>query len=326
VPGLTGAVALAVGDRHGCALDAEGHVSCWGYCDLVCQNGGGPLLLRTATRIESVPRLRAIATEDFGETTCGVGVDDEELHCWYGTSPSRNWFGDPVPPHIEYAEKQPHGEGRWAAHAHTGAVQLVAGASGSHCARFAGGRARCWSEGLTDGNSKPFASLDAPTAPVRAMSGSYYETCFVLDSGEVECRSTDGVLRPHLGKRMVAAAATSSSLCAIGADGALSCRHFRWNDARSGAPDNDASRHPKIATFEDEARDAGGPVRAIVAGASHFCALRDDDAVLCWYESGHGGPERVALENAIEPRGARGRPGMTAPRVPSGDAAAPPTL
>lgn len=39
IPGIAHAVTITVGDDYGCALDEEGPLCCWGYCDLSCRAG-----------------------------------------------------------------------------------------------------------------------------------------------------------------------------------------------------------------------------------------------------------------------------------------------
>jgi hypothetical protein len=291
VRGVTGAVAVSVGDTHGCVLDAEGRVSCWGYCDPACQAGSGPLIFPETTQLTDVPRLTTMVSEQIGDTTCGVGADDQELHCWGPMSAGVTWFGDPVGPRLYHYGHELGGRGRFASGAHAGAVELMSAGYGSSCARYAGGVTRCWSDGLTNGENKPFASLDAPREPVARMWGSFSQQCFVLVSGAVECHSTDGILRLPFAQRAVSAAAAGSAVCATTVSGGLLCERYSWDSARDryGA---DLSRG---ATFETRARAVGGTARLVVAGTHHFCVLRDDDAVYCWDEYGVGDPERVEL-------------------------------
>jgi hypothetical protein len=280
IEGVTGAVAIAVGESHGCVLDADGRVSCWGYCDIACRNGNGPLLFDKATPVKIVPRLAAMAVDVFGGSTCGVGAEDEELHCWSEMSATVSWFGDPVGPRLYHSGPNELGglrSGRYARRAHAGAVELMSATTGVSCARFADNHARCWSDGITNGENKPFASLEAPSEPVTRMWGSFAQGCFVLASGGVECRSTDGVMHltpgPH--GNAVTAAAAGNSICATTTDGSLVC--------------------------QPHAREVGGPARAVVSGSHHFCVLREDDAVFCWDEYGSTSPERVVLPPADAP-------------------------
>ena len=279
IEGVWNAVALAVGDSHGCVLDADGRLSCWGYCDMACHAGNGPVLLTKATRVEIVPRLAAMAVDSFGDTTCGVGGEDEALHCWGEQSATVSWFGDPVGPRLYHFGPTDVSAptGRYAPHAYAGAVELMSASSGVSCARFGDGRAHCFSEGMTNGEGKPFASLAAPREPVTRMGGNLAQGCFVLASGGVECHTTEGVTRPDLGPhaRAVTVAAAGNSICATTEDGALVC--------------------------QPHARAVEGRVRAVVSGTHHFCALREDDAVYCWDEYRDSSPERVALPPANAP-------------------------
>ena len=279
IEGVTDAVAIAVGNAHGCVLDADGRVSCWGYCDMACRAGNGPLLYSKARRVEIVPRLAVMSVDTFGDTTCGVGAEDEELHCWGVMSATVSWFGDPVAARLYHSGPRDFVglRGRFEPHAHAGAVELMTSTTGVSCARFADNHARCWSDGITNGEGKPFASLEAPREPVTRMWGAFAQGCFVLASGGVECHSSDGVIRPSLGShgRAVSAAAAGNTICATTSDGSLVCQP-----------------HP---------RDVGGSVRAVISGTHHFCVLREDDAVYCWDEYGEARPARVALPPSAGP-------------------------
>ena len=292
--GVTGAVAVSVGDTHGCVLDGDGVVSCWGYCDPACRAGTGPLLFAKPTRVADVPRLSTIVADALGDTTCGVGAEDEELHCWGSMSASVTWFGDPVGPRLYHYGPELGGKGRFARGAHAGAVELMTSSMGASCARFPGGLARCWSDGMTDGEGKPHASLEAPREPVARMAGGFLQGCFVLVSGKVECHSTDGILRPPFAELVTTAAAAGNAICATGRSGSLLCVRYAFEPRGDG----NVARLQRGATFEARARDVGGPARAVVSGTHHFCVLREDDAVYCWDEYGVADPVRVALPAA----------------------------
>ena len=172
--------------------------------------------------------------EGVGGLTCGIGADDEELHCWGAALMSVNWFGDPVAPAIyTFGPGLPYGGRRHERGAHAGAVELAAAASSHQCARYGDDRVRCWSEGVTDGEGKPFASLEAPKQPVSWMSGSFFQMCFVLRGGAVECHSTDGILRLPSGPPARTVASAGHTVCITTFDGALKCQRHIWDDDRT---------------------------------------------------------------------------------------------
>lgn len=294
IEGVTDAVAVVVGDDHGCVLDAAGRVTCWGYCDMACRAGNGPLLFAKPTLLAEVPPLTTMVGDVYGDSACGVGADDERVHCWGVMSASATWFGDPIAPHIYHYLADDSATGRFGRGPNAGALELMTSGVGMSCTRFRDGHTQCFSGGITNGENKPFASLEAPKDPVARMSGSFSQACFVLASGGVECRSTDGILRPPFGKPVRTAAAAGSAVCATAIDGSLLCQRYDW-----GSGGDRVARLERVAKYEPRVHDVGGPVRAIVSGTHHFCVLRDDDAVYCWDEyGGAAAPERIALPAA----------------------------
>ncbi|MEM6993880.1 MAG: hypothetical protein AAF721_25430, partial [Myxococcota bacterium] len=73
VPGITGAVALAAGQNHGCALLDDGTVSCWGYVT----PKQGP------TKIEGLSGVVAIGAGSGRGDTCAI-TKDKTVQCWNG--------------------------------------------------------------------------------------------------------------------------------------------------------------------------------------------------------------------------------------------------
>lgn len=292
IAGVTDAVALIVGDEHGCVLDGAGRVTCWGYCDRACKAGQGATLYAEPTLLADVPPLTTMVGDGYGDTACGVGSEDDRLHCWGVMAASATWFGDPVPPHVfHYVADDLSSRGRYARGANAGAVEMMTSGVGMACTRYRDDHTKCFSDGITDGENKPFTSLEAPKEPIARMSGNYTQACFVLVSGDVECHSTDGILRPPFGKRVRTAASAGNDVCATAVDGSLLCQRYDWDHGGN----RNIARQQREATYEPRVRDVGGPVRAIASGMHRFCALRDDDAVYCWDTYGDTAPERIAL-------------------------------
>lgn len=75
-------IAMAVGDRHTCAIrKADGKVLCWGSDDLGQLGGGSAGFGPSSTRIPQLPAYasRIAAGRDF---TCAVVDSDQYVYCW----------------------------------------------------------------------------------------------------------------------------------------------------------------------------------------------------------------------------------------------------
>lgn len=77
--GLDGALQLAVGMEHACALDADGGVWCWGR-NTAGQLGDGSR--RGRTRAVKVPSLPAARRVDAGHSHSCAETTDGEVFCW----------------------------------------------------------------------------------------------------------------------------------------------------------------------------------------------------------------------------------------------------
>lgn len=79
VSGLTGAKAVAVGDRHSCALKTDGTVACWGEGKLGQLGIGTAGTTGLARLVPGLANITQIAAS--GSTTCAVRSDGAVL-CW----------------------------------------------------------------------------------------------------------------------------------------------------------------------------------------------------------------------------------------------------
>lgn len=139
IPALSGTRALAMGSRHACALDAAGHVTCWGDAAFG-QLGPGPLDAFQRSSLSGLPVFVDLAAA--GEDTCGRTASGD-VWCWGATtSPSPR-------------------------QAFTGATRLQV-FTGRACAWNSAGDVSCWGSAGTCADSSP----PSPPSPVADYHGS----------------------------------------------------------------------------------------------------------------------------------------------------------
>ena len=180
VSGLTGAVALAAGYGHTCALLVDGTMRCWGG-NAEGELGNGTTATPGTARpviVSGVAGATAIATGAYH--TCAV-LSGGTVTCW-----GRN------------------GQGQLGDGTHTGSstpVQVygissaiaVTGGGGHSCALLADGTVRCWGENsdgqLGDGTtlSKSYPIAVTGITGAVAVSGGWQHTCAVLVDHTVRC-------------------------------------------------------------------------------------------------------------------------------------------
>ncbi len=294
--GVTGARRLAVGDCNACALDEEGHMTCWGHRGLYCEQArpdlGGTLLLPKPQRITDIPKMRVITGQPLGDGITAIGEDGE---LWsfgtscdsYSVSPGGS---DGVCRSVSfYTFRHSHDGSPYDSFTRAAAHDATDLAKGEmECARNASGHTRCYSGNITGGDGQPFAALQAPNETVSRMSTSYRETCFVLASGTVECRSTEGIVIPKLPGPARTAASDGIFGCATGHDGSLSC----WKAPPLAT--GQTSPAP-VLTPEVETHDPAAGARLVVATGFDLCTLSIDDTVTCGVARGASESRRITL-------------------------------
>ncbi len=175
------------------------------------------------------------------------------------------------------------------------------------------------SEVCSDCDASPcdFGECDACCPSVSALDGGLHHTCALLQPGAVRCwgLNTHGqlgypgissvgdskfLLPADVGDVDVGGLVSSISLgsshtCAIMKNGDLRC----WGDGSSGQ----LGYGQGIATVGSDKPPGGmppimlgGKAKAVATGFTHTCAIRDDDAVLCW---GNGGNSQLGYLEAV---------------------------
>lgn len=287
VEGVTGARRLSVGPCNACALDDEGHVTCWGYRGLYCEEPApgraSALLLPKPRRLDDIPRMRLIANDPIFDRTTGIGEDGEFWSfgstCDFFAAESSGSDGACRKTSFR-AYRHPHDGSPYDAYSRAAVRDAKDLSRGDmECALDTSGRARCYSGNITGGDGQPFAALSAPDGTVTRMSTAHRETCFVLASGRVECRSTEGIVVPTLPGPARTVASTGIHGCATGHDGSLAC----W---RSPPLATGATSPAPVFTAEPTLLEPAAGVRLVVSLGFDLCTLANDDTVTCGVTTG----------------------------------------
>jgi alpha-tubulin suppressor-like RCC1 family protein len=280
---FTGAVSVATGAGHTCALRADGTVHCWG------DNSGGQLGnggLEAVQPVQVLGNAVSLATGFFH--TCAVVVGGT-VQCWgfnaEGQIGNNQTGGDVLIPTQVSAARL--GD----------AVAVTAG--GSHtCARRADDTVRCWGQNVFGqlGNSinadedepVPVVGID-PAPSARAIATGHLHTCAARASGNAACWGDNGSGQVGNGTQtdqsspvavggltgVLAVASGALHTCALRFDGTVWC----WGDNSTAQLGNSSAG--SLATSPVRVTDITDAV-AISAGNRHTCAVRVGGRISCW--------------------------------------------
>jgi alpha-tubulin suppressor-like RCC1 family protein len=297
---VKGAVAVAVGAAHACALDKAGAVWCWGN-NAAGQLGTGKKgaglssAMRAKAKIASpvppaelMPRepatpvklpTRAIQIAAGGESSCAV-LEGGALSCW-GAAPF-----SPTPTTV----------------AGVAGVTRVAVGEGNACVAEQDGSVRCWGRdrmGLaaegTEGEALATPTRIADVAGAIDVAIADGATCAILKDGSARCwgrqsrflgeepTEMTGVAKVavHDGSEVAQLAMGMEHRCLRRKSGALAC----WGRGFTGAV-GDGTRTDR---FTPVAVVGLPGVDAVSAGTSQSCAIRGGGEVICWGAHASGG-------------------------------------
>jgi alpha-tubulin suppressor-like RCC1 family protein len=291
---LTGAVSVSAGDRHTCALRADGIVECWGdnsSGQLGRDTGQNPSAKPMPTLpLSSTPGVRAIEISAAGFSTCAL-LSDSSVSCWglndsgqLGNGGFQSGF-TPSPSALPSS------------------VVALGGGLSHTCAILAGGSVVCWGDGIEGqlGNSGfgnqplPVAALGVAGA-VEISSGGEF-TCARLVNGGIRCwgyngdgehgdgttapagtDSVGGIAETFLGRSV---STGNQFTCARRGRGDAAC----WGAGTSGQLGNSANNSSPnpVAVF------GLNQVIAISAGnGAHACAVDLAAGAQCWGDNSRG--------------------------------------
>ncbi len=296
-PPLTGAVSVAIGAAHACAVMDDGTARCWGL-DVFGQvgDGGKDYIVPRPSAVMGLTGVRSIAVgHDY---TCALGADGA-ISCWGLNLSGEIGNGCALCGASGTAAQQ---EEVLMPLAVTGlggpAAALIASTDyaddiGYSCAVLQAGGVQCWGAnalGLVDRSDVigiPPTAVPGVTSAV-AVTAAESSACALLADGTVACWGLGPLGQP--GKSAEADSATAVPVpgvsgavgvatgdfhaCAVLADGTVDC----WGGNTSGSLGN--------GTMTDS--PTPGPVSdlsgAVAIGAAGFqtCALLADGTVRCW--------------------------------------------
>ena len=324
--GGTGAVKIAAGGHHTCAILDDGNVSCWG------DNSEGQLGIDSSDGLHHYPSdpfempgsRRAVEIAAGRAHTCAV-LDDGTISCWgyggYGQL-GHGSFDSLLSPST-LVDDIGHDGVECVLVECPSAVGISIGED-TTCAILDDGSVSCWgnsaywalgSEVSTTQNS-PIQTANLSESEdggdrtaVEISSGDFF-TCAILDDGSISCwgrggtgrlghGSTSDVSQPTQtsslgpGRTAVAISTGYGHACAILDNGSVSCWGYnRWGQIGIGSVDAFGANNERQPTPTNDLSelDDGGDRTAvgIASGVSHTCAILDDGSVSCWGDNQYG--------------------------------------
>jgi uncharacterized repeat protein (TIGR02543 family) len=285
-----GALTVAVGAAHVCAIKVDSGIDCWGLgaSGQLGNNATGSALLPVAVTGfgASVQRVAAGAFH-----SCALATDGS-VQCW-GLNTSgqlgngtlvESWLPAPV----------------------SGlASSIAAVVTGDYhsCALSSSGAVQCWgsnSNGQLGNNSAVDSSTPVQvaglTTGVRALTAGAAHTCALLTSGALQCwgSNVSGQLgnTAVVGNSLVPVAATTlTTATAVSAGRSHTCalttaqQALCWGDNSFGELGNNST---VSSTAPVAVSGLSTGVVAISAGGNHSCAVTVTGTVLCWGDGSQG--------------------------------------
>jgi alpha-tubulin suppressor-like RCC1 family protein len=307
----TGAIAVAAGDYHTCALLKNGTVSCWGQNEFgqlgdptteggTAGNPGGSSALPTPTVVAGLAGVTQIATGAY--FTCAL-LTDRTVSCW-----GDNEYGE-LGNAVDIGTFNPTATPTPVAGL-TGVSQIAAG--GDHtCALLTDRTVTCWGwnahgelgnpTNATTDNANPSPTAVAGLTEVTQITAGVDHTCALLTDHTVSCWGNNyfGELGNPTNteeNQTSIASPTPTAVggltgvtrvvagdyhtCAVLADGSLTC----WGHNYFGELGNSDTTGFVHSTPTPVAGLIGATTQ-VAGGYTHTCALQSNATVACWGEN-----------------------------------------
>ena len=311
------AVALALGDKHSCALTAQGGLKCWGD-NSSGQLGDGTTSSRRIPVDAVAPSQNFVAITAGREHTCAL-TDIGGVRCWGRNSLGQLGNGMSSGPQLCF---DPGGLGEDYACSRT-AVDVTGLASGVRsisagadhtCAVLADDGVKCWGLAMNRAVSELCTRFEYPCSTVPLNVGTFSEgvakievgfshTCILTTPGAVKCwgANSDGQLGDGtttdidtpvevngLTDRVTALALGETHTCVLTVGGAVEC--WGGNAAgQVGTPLTECAPLPACRIMAPVVvTGLSSGVLAITADVRHNCVLTENGGAKCWGESGFG--------------------------------------
>ena len=281
----SGAVAVAVGEYHTCALLSGGTVACWG------DNRWGELGNGTTTNSPTpvaVAGLSGVSAISVGGPFTWTILSDGNVDVWGYDGYSQ--FGDGNYTQIQATPLPIPGL--------NGMTGVVAG--GNFSCAMVSGAVECWGyngdgelgNGTYGGGTPQTVSLNSPVA----VAAGNQHSCALLSNGTAQCwgRNVEGQLgngtmttnspTPTTVSGLVGSTAIAPGwdhTCALLSNGSVQC----WGANNYGQLGNGASISGSSVPVA--VSSLSGAV-AVAAGSSHTCALLSEGSIACWGMNAQG--------------------------------------
>jgi alpha-tubulin suppressor-like RCC1 family protein len=225
VPGLSGAVQIALGESHGCARLRDETVRCWGD-NSAGEVGDSSGTRRTAATVVIDPQsggpLTGVTSLALGMSHSCALMKDATVRCWGLDNLGQLGTG-------------PGAEGLWR-HVPTQVVGLlgveqIAASQYLSCALLASSTVQCWGKNVGEDHSTDVpVPVEGLTRPTRISVGPFGSACARIDGGSLRCWGSDAAAKWRVDSIEEVALGWGFG-CARSAEGDVEC----WGDNDHGS-------------------------------------------------------------------------------------------